>query len=195
MHFSSLIPRFALAIASATLAISASVEAAHAFTFTETPGDASNNIATPTVISDPAVYFPGTNTITGSLVASDLFDYFQITLPPPGAIDGGVTTFRSHGSGRPLIELFTSSGTSIATGIANTIGSEIRLTSGLAAGNYILGVSRLDPGLAVSQYTVTATLAPVPEPLTLLGSAAALGVGALMQRKQSNRRSLVQKVN
>lgn len=115
----------------------------------------------------------------------DFFGITGITLPPPGAINGGVTTFRSLGDGRPLIQLFASSGSLIATGVANSIGSEIRLTSGLAAGSYILGVSPLDPGVPVSQYTVTATLSPVPEPLAVLGSVAALGVGVMIQCKRS----------
>jgi hypothetical protein len=199
MKFSKTVTQMALVSAGAGLAILGSVGSASAFNFSEAVnapgGDASNTSATPTVIAAPTVYFPDTNTITGQLIGADTNDFYQFFLPPPGAVDGGINGFRSLGTGTPLIKLLDATGSLLFTGSAITGGSEILLSAGLTSGNYILQVTRSNLAVAVSQYTVTSTFSPVPEPFTMLGGAAALAVGGLMQKKRKQRQLMAQKAD
>jgi hypothetical protein len=199
MKLANMVTRSALVTAGAGLAILGSVGSASAFNFSEAVnapgGDASDSSATPTVIAAPTAYFPDTNTITGQLISADNNDFYQFFLPPPGAVDGGITGFRSFGTGTPLINLLDVGGNLLFTGSATTSGSEILLGTGLASGNYILQVTRSNLATAVSQYTVTSTFSAVPEPFTILGGVAALGMGGLMQKKRKQRQLVAQKAD
>lgn len=113
-----------------------------------------------------------------------------------------------------LLYLFQQTGTSgglpVATLITSGTGTNQQFSATLQAGvTYFLGVTRqnnqptlvngvltgwargvTDPSTA---YRVGITATPVPEPFTMLGGAAAVGVGGMMQRKRKQKKLAAQK--
>lgn len=152
----------------------------------------------------------GANTIAGrSASFLDPADLFRFVLGQNNAAvsfsvarTGGTVT----SAVAPTLALYQRTVGSLL-GLPVTTGSTL-LNSGsafsfasLPSGEYFLQVLR--PGTSGANLvrsinytaTINVTPAPVPEPFTMLGGAAALGVGGMMQRKRKQKKLAVQKAD
>jgi hypothetical protein len=97
-------------------------------------------------------------------------------------------TFDDPGFDRAFVSIVNSTTGSIITPL--TLGNSTFNYTFSATGNYTIGIGVIDgqnDATFSSRLTVTnANVAPVPEPLTILGSLTALGLGANMRRRFSN---------
>lgn len=217
MKLSSAMKRLAVVATGAALAVSGSIEAAHAFTFSEVPNPQQPPPANPLNV-DPANNTLGTaqfvgnaeynvnNVIDGAFQEGDTNDFFRFLVPNPGALGGGLLSFRTRiinqsgvgttapGPSAPLLELLNTGGTVLAssTPFGSAFTQLLAIPELSPNTSYILRVYRT-AGTAFTPYEVEGNFDPVPEPFTMLGSAAAIGVGGMMQRKRKQRQLAAQK--
>lgn len=191
MQLSKLVKQVALAAAGATLAVGGSMSAAHAFTFIETSANEPNNsIGTATNVGS-AVYGGFGNVIVGELSAGgDSQDFFRFSLPAPGATDGVLSSIRLSGDSGivPRFNLYKALNVYLGTSSINpapTPSTTALLVGALDPGDYLIEVFRgSGDQTGFVGYRINADFTPVPEPFTILGSAAAIGVGSAIQRKR-----------
>jgi hypothetical protein len=222
-NLSTSIQRFGLAAAGTAIAAFGSMGSAHAFSITEAQKygilDAPNlttNLSFDAAALADSLSGPssttssGANTISGrSSSFLDPSDLFRFVLGQNNAaVSIGVT--RTGGTVTPpapaltpTLALFTrTTGGFGLTNSSTLLGSGSLLNfASLAAGEYFLRVIRpVTSGVNLGRFidytaTINVTPAPVPEPFTILGGAAALGVGGMMQRKRKKRQLVAQKAD
>lgn len=186
------------AIVGLTLASIAPMDPAQAFAFAEV-GDASNSFASAQIIPTPAV-LPSANTIDGSFLTSSDRDIFGINLLTNVPVAVLVPTATATGSYFPLIQVFQETSPGVFDPILNTFtgnsNASFAFVGSLTAGlhyiqltNLVLPVPGGTPAFPAT-YSVSANYVnAIPEPLTILGSIAALGAGGLIQRKQARKQA------
>jgi len=185
-----------------------------------TSGDAGQTPNSAATITAPIEFLPNSNSITGALIEfpllriDDRADLYRFTLPSfsPGFIFqalAGPTAI--SGLANPRLYLFESLGGNQVKALSSLTGGTPAIAPTLleASKTYFLGIAGQTylPTINASNvlswsgtgtyggYLINATYTPVPEPFTMLGGAAALGVGGLMQRKRKKRQLAAQKVD
>ncbi|MBW4444601.1 MAG: PEP-CTERM sorting domain-containing protein [Plectolyngbya sp. WJT66-NPBG17] len=220
MKLTKTLTQVALAATGTAIAAFGSISSAQAFSFTEVldaPSGVTNaafNVARAT--QNAGATTSGTNTITGSSFAtttvggivtfSDPGDLFRFVLAQSNvpvtfsvARTGGTAT--GSGIGNLALALFTRTVNGFGLTTSSTLlQSSSTFSPVLASGEYFLRVIRPTSNVSNGSINYLATInvgSPnaVPEPFTMLGGAAALGVGGMMQRKRKQRQLAAQKAD
>ncbi len=187
MQLSKSIKRLALAAAGATAVIVGSMGSAHAFTLanpnTPVTGGTSIGAATDLGAFD---YVNQPNTFKGTFTnsASTFFKFLLSSGSSSGAING-LPSFTGSSFSQFGLTLYGTNQTSVIAQSPSSISPFLDLSNvSLAAGEYYLGVMKGTNATVGSNFSVNSTFVAVPEPFTILGSAAAIGVGGAIQRKR-----------
>lgn len=154
------------------------------------------------VVSSLNQLFTASVAPTGSFSGSISFGSFNVNVPTinVGLTDPRIYLFRALNSGQ--VERVAGG----ANAISQTLITAGTYFLGIAGPNYVptfgngasgvLGwTGTRTTGAYIANFNLAPAPNPVPEPFTMLGGAAALGVGGMMQRKRKKRQLVAQKVD